>query len=899
MEYHSDAYGNFAEMVYPDGSTMKYEYAEDGTLSAVTYPDGKQISYTYDSCGRLLSVMDGDEKTGSYEYDISGNVTAYDTADTHTEYTYDGDGRILTSVTTGGADLKLSYTYDAAGRMTKEERTEAGKTVSQSYVYDEAGKLTGWSRSDGLEENYAYDSVGNMTSLIKKDASGSTAVTMAYGEENQLSSYSGAAGTVQYEYDQNGRLAAKTLGDKKDLYTYNPDGLLETYHGYDGYEVSYTYTVDHVLWEKKEHGSRSRLTLEALAEGKTEENTEKEEEGEEHTTRYIYDLTCVYPQLASETTDGETTDYIYGLNSHLYAENQTGEREIWLYDGRGSIIKSLYGENTGSYSYTPYGSLTDESMAGQERLAKGTFLGYNGEDYHTASGMVYLRARYYEPAMMRFSQKDSAPAEQYGPLSLNRYLYVEDDPVNYHDPDGEFLKRTYGGGSGRNFGTKSYASGQKSGTAGTAKKTSGQTTVRSRTSSTVTAPVKKTAAVFGKTAKSGNTGKNTVGNRKKTATAVSGKNKVTVVNYKERNGTGQYVNIPSRAPYRYQPTLELSTSPAKNNKMMSDTARSNQNTSRKNGKSSRYNNTVRTPFLSPTHQYMTNKVAEKQAAKSRQVNSCKAVQKPKATKTKTYSYKNFWNRKDGFFDGNWWQNPDKMDEAYRMLQEEIKARGKLNLVDLNAEKEYRKLSLIHELVNANPINESEGSNYFDNDLLSAMENAYVAVGIDKPGNEIDSDSIKQLKVRYDKNSNKKGNHFMQNGGKYIARGIFILIGGIVNEKSEETLTKSGKISGKVSKIDSIENLDELLVAPDKLTGVTGDELYKYLIKNGYEVKPLSKGSFKGIPFEKGGGFKVNWGGDRILQYHPSKLSHHGGAYFKISSGKTGVIRIGLDGKIID
>ena len=469
-----------------------------------------------------------------------------------------------------------------------------------------------------------------MTSLIKKDASGSTAVTMAYGEENQLSSYSGAAGTVQYEYDQNGRLAAKTLGDKKDLYTYNLDGILETYRGYDGYEVS--YTVDRVLWEKKEHGSRSRLTLEALAEGKTEENAEKEEEGEEHTTRYIYDLTCVYPQLASETTDGETTDYIYGLNSHLYAENQNGEREIWLYDGRGSIIKSLYGENTGSYSYTPYGSLTDESMAGQERLAKGTFLGYNGEDYHTTSGMVYLRARYYEPAMMRFSQKDSAPAEQYGPLSLNRYLYVEDDPVNYHDPDGEFLKRTYGGGSGRNFGTKSYASGQKSGTAGTAKKTSGQTTVRSRTSSTVTAPVKKTAAAFGKTVKSGNTGKNTVGNRKKTATAVSGKNKVTVVNYKERNGTGQYVNIPSRAPYRYQPTLELSTSPAKNNKMMSDTARSNQNTSRKNGKSSRYNNTVRTPFLSPTHQYMTNKVAEKQAAKSRQVNSCKAVQKPKATK---------------------------------------------------------------------------------------------------------------------------------------------------------------------------------------------------------------------------------------------------------------------------
>lgn len=49
---------------------------------------------------------------------------------------------------------------------------------------------------------------------------------------------------------------------------------------------------------------------------------------------------------------------------------------------------------------------------------------------------------------MRFSQKDSAPAEQYEPLSLNRYLYVKDDLVNYHDPDGEFLERTYGGEAG-------------------------------------------------------------------------------------------------------------------------------------------------------------------------------------------------------------------------------------------------------------------------------------------------------------------------------------------------------------------------------------------------------------------------------------------------------------------
>ena len=102
-----------------------------------------------------------------------------------------------------------------------------------------------------------------------------------------------------------------------------------------------------------------------------------------------------------------------------------------------------------------------------------------------------------------------------------------------------------------------------------------------------------------------------------------------------------------------------------------------------------------------------------------------------------------------------------------------------------------------------------------------------------------------------------------------------------------------------SGLNSINSLDDFLTNPNKLSGVSVEELYSYLVKNGYDVKPLNRGSFKGIFFEEGGGFKVNWGGDRILQYHPADFSHHGGAYFKISSGETGNIRIDLDGNFIN
>ena len=98
----------------------------------------------------------------------------------------------------------------------------------------------------------------------------------------------------------------------------------------------------------------------------------------------------------------------------------------------------------------------------------------------------------------------------------------------------------------------------------------------------------------------------------------------------------------------------------------------------------------------------------------------------------------------------------------------------------------------------------------------------------------------------------------------------------------------GSLMPADSGINSINSLDDLLINPNKLSGVSADELYNYLVQKGCDVKLLNRGSFK-----------VNWGGDRILQYHPANLSHHGGAYFKISSGETGTIRIDLDGNLIN
>lgn len=83
--------------------------------------------------------------------------------------------------------------------------------------------------------------------------------------------------------------------------------------------------------------------------------------------------------------------------------------------------------------------------------------------------------------------------------------------------------------------------------------------------------------------------------------------------------------------------------------------------------------------------------------------------------------------------------------------------------------------------------------------------------------------------------------------------------------------------------------------PKRLASFTPSSLKDELERNGFDVKPLKRGSLKDIPFEEGGGYKVNFEDGGILQYHPEGGSHHTGEYYKISTGKGGRHRYDTDG----
>ena len=137
-----------------------------------------------------------------------------------------------------------------------------------------------------------------------------------------------------------------------------------------------------------------------------------------------------------------TTTYTYGLERISAITGST--RTEYVYDGRGSVVAEvsyncawytfgggLAKKNVTSKSYTPFGEQIGEAVSG---------FGYNGEYYNASTGMIYLRARFYEPEMNRFAQKDIIRGSIMDGLSLNRYAYCANDPVNFVDPSGMALR---------------------------------------------------------------------------------------------------------------------------------------------------------------------------------------------------------------------------------------------------------------------------------------------------------------------------------------------------------------------------------------------------------------------------------------------------------------------------
>jgi len=100
-------------------------------------------------------------------------------------------------------------------------------------------------------------------------------------------------------------------------------------------------------------------------------------------------------------------------------------------DGRGNVIAGGNNGGKSHISYKPYGEIHRTDSSGPDI----TRFKYTGQEEDKESGLMYYKARYYDPMIGRFLQADSVfmPESTFG---MNRYMYVSGSPTNYRDPSG-------------------------------------------------------------------------------------------------------------------------------------------------------------------------------------------------------------------------------------------------------------------------------------------------------------------------------------------------------------------------------------------------------------------------------------------------------------------------------
>ena len=300
-------------------------------------------------------------------------------------YQYDGNGNRTQKQTQDGL---TRYAYDANNRLVEVAYPGMNGVTDTEYLhYDHAGNRTERIRGN-VHEYYHYDACNRLTEITD-----------------------GIRQVKHYTYDNSGNM----LSDGEMSYLYDGFGRLEQVTKADGSFQKNHYDAEGLRAEMEENGQLVKFLY--------NENREA---------------------VAEEESDGNVIRYIRGLG--LISSDSEKAKTYYHYvsDEQGSITHVINGEDKESgelpqenvqpqvlnhYEYDAFGNTIrcEEQVHNRFR--------YTGEQYDPLTGQYYLRARYYNPVIARFTQEDT----YYGD-GLNLYTYCQNNPILYHDPTGHGTK---------------------------------------------------------------------------------------------------------------------------------------------------------------------------------------------------------------------------------------------------------------------------------------------------------------------------------------------------------------------------------------------------------------------------------------------------------------------------
>ncbi|MFO1498529.1 MAG: RHS repeat-associated core domain-containing protein [Verrucomicrobiota bacterium] len=388
---------------------IEHEYDPLGREIACTYDDQTRIEKRFSLNGWLVEIpgvitrVERDARGLPIEIKFANGVR------TQCEYTA-GPGRLRRQQTQGPNAEMLEdrlFALDQMEMILSSDDPSAGGSGPRSYAYDPLYQLTRVSSvENGLPVQRTYDYV-NDYNLSRFDEARATLHYDDPQRPERLTSLT-AEGGAQFDVDYDGDGNLLALPNQQ--FVYNAKNELFSFIRSDGLRADYRY--DH-------HGLRVSKRVEGAGEGP-------------EVIRYL-------------GLGGEVQSRGDGSNE-LICHVRVGDRRVATLragaalfvheDGLGStaFVTDASGQVSGRVDHLPFGT-----VAGSVGTVE--FRTYGLHPLDAESGLVYMRRRYYSPALGRFLTPDLMAIYQpeqlmHHPQHLHLYSYVANDPLNKTDPTG-------------------------------------------------------------------------------------------------------------------------------------------------------------------------------------------------------------------------------------------------------------------------------------------------------------------------------------------------------------------------------------------------------------------------------------------------------------------------------
>lgn len=491
--YGYDYAGNLIKSTDGVGNTTEYEYNGAGQMTAVTDPEGEKERYAYDEEGRLCRKTGRNGAETFYTYNIYGNPLFKKAGNLSERYEYTPEGLLKSAISQG---MRYGYVYDVMGRLT--DKTASGRTLL-SLSYDRNGNLSRQSDVTGKVTEYRYDLMDQVESVwddgncvaryeynpdktVKRLVNGESLYTeYSYDLDKNLTGLKTMLGEVvltdnyyrhdgngnilekrqlggltSYSYDRLNRLAAAEYPDQKEELFYDKAGNrlrricreVEECYEYDRRNRLITYTKggesnhfgydragnlirDNYAWY--EYDAFNRTAKVETFDGNIQVN-HYDPEGLRHEMEENGKLVGFLfreREVVAEETQENIVRYIRGIELLASDAKKAATYYHYASDELGSITYVTDGSKVlNRYEYDAWGNETAGGEQVENRFK------YSGQQYDPISRQYYLRARYYNPVIGRFTQEDTCRGD-----GLNLYAYCAGNPVCFVDPSGNICEK--------------------------------------------------------------------------------------------------------------------------------------------------------------------------------------------------------------------------------------------------------------------------------------------------------------------------------------------------------------------------------------------------------------------------------------------------------------------------